>query len=168
MIAFALALNTPITLLDEPTNGLDPNQIVEIRELIKEIGKDRSVLLSTHILPEVQVTCNYIKMIENGQLVFSGTSEQFNNYLEPERFTVTLLNPPPAEELHAIPGVIEIESNQEGHYRIRFAGNKNITKEVVELSVARNWELTEIALEKSSLDEVFSFLSKQSQQSTEA
>ena len=75
-IAQAIVHNPAFVVLDEPTNGLDPNQIVEIRELIKEIAKDRSVLLSTHILSEVQATCRNIKMIENGQMIFSGGIEE--------------------------------------------------------------------------------------------
>lgn len=66
-------------VLDEPTNGLDPNQITEVRHLIKEIAEERSVLLSTHILSEVQATCRNIKMIENGQMIFSGSIEEFDN-----------------------------------------------------------------------------------------
>ena len=72
-IAQAIIHNPDFVVLDEPTNGLDPNQIVEIRELIREIAVDRTVILSTHILSEVQATCDYIRMIEEGQVVFSGT-----------------------------------------------------------------------------------------------
>ena len=64
-----------ILILDEPTSGLDPNQIVEIRDLIKEIGQEKTVILSTHILPEVQATCSRILIINNGQLVADGTPE---------------------------------------------------------------------------------------------
>ena len=69
-------------VLDEPTNGLDPNQIVEIRHLIQEIAEERTVILSTHILSEVQATCDYIRMIEQGKLVFAGTVNEFDNYIE--------------------------------------------------------------------------------------
>ena len=84
-IAQAIVHNPKFVVLDEPTNGLDPNQIVEVRHLIKEIAEERSVLLSTHILSEVQATCEEIKMIEQGQLVFSGTLDQFDNYIQPKR-----------------------------------------------------------------------------------
>ena len=78
-IAQAIIHQPALVVLDEPTNGLDPNQIIEIRHLIKEIARERSVLLSTHILPEVQAACNEIRMIEHGEVVFSGTMEEFNN-----------------------------------------------------------------------------------------
>ena len=81
-------METVFVVLDEPTNGLDPNQILEIRELIKEIAKDHSILLSTHILSEVQATCENIRMIEHGNVVFTGTMDEFNNYIKPDSFIV--------------------------------------------------------------------------------
>ena len=85
-IAQAIIHNPAFVVLDEPTNGLDPNQIVEIRHLIKEIAEERTVILSTHILSEVQATCDYIRMIEEGQVVFAGTVEEFDNYIVPVFF----------------------------------------------------------------------------------
>ena len=82
-IAQAIVHNPRFVVLDEPTNGLDPVQIVEVRHLIKEIAAERAVMLSTHILSEVQATCDKIKMIEHGHMIFSGTMEEFNNYVEP-------------------------------------------------------------------------------------
>ena len=81
-IAQAIIHEPDFVVLDEPTNGLDPNQIVEIRHLIKEIARERTVVLSTHILSEVQATCDHIRMIEQGRLVFAGTVEEFDNILE--------------------------------------------------------------------------------------
>ena len=85
-IAQAIVHNPSFVVLDEPTNGLDPNQIVDIRNLIREIAEEHSVLLSTHILSEVQAICNDIKMIDNGHLVFSGSMEDFDNYIAPDSF----------------------------------------------------------------------------------
>ena len=79
-----------ILVLDEPTNGLDPNQILEVRQLIKDIAIDRTVMLSTHILSEVQATCSSIKMIEHGRVVFSGSTEDFDNYIEPNTLYLNL------------------------------------------------------------------------------
>lgn len=88
-IAQAIIHNPAFVVLDEPTNGLDPNQIVEIRHLIKEIAEERTVILSTHILSEVQATCDYIRMIEEGQVVFAGTVEEFDNYIVPNTIFVS-------------------------------------------------------------------------------
>lgn len=90
-IAQAIIHNPAFVVLDEPTNGLDPNQIVEIRELIKEIAEDRTVILSTHILSEVQATCDYIRMIEEGKLVFEETVDEFDNYILPTTLFVSLV-----------------------------------------------------------------------------
>ncbi len=98
-IAQAIVHNPSFVVLDEPTNGLDPNQIVDIRNLIREIAEEHSVLLSTHILSEVQAICNDIKMIDNGHLVFSGSMEDFDNYIAPDSFIIELNNSPGKEVL---------------------------------------------------------------------
>ena len=149
-------------MLDEPTNGLDPNQILEIRELIKEIATDRSVLLSTHILSEVQATCDHIKMIEEGQLVFSGTMDEFNNYIQPNSFVVVLKNPPRMAELEHVPGIHRVEAINSKSFRVWFDMDDDVTARMVRESVSRGWELSEISVERSSLDEVFARLSGKS------
>lgn len=158
-IAQAIVHNPMFVVLDEPTNGLDPNQIVEIRHLIKEIAEDRAVMLSTHILSEVQATCDEIKMIEHGEMVFSGTLRDFNNYMTPSTFVMTLENPPAMEELQALPGVTEVESLTDTRFRVHFEGEKDITGRMTEMSVARGWRMSEIVLERDSLDTVFAQLS---------
>ena len=87
-IAQAIIHKPELVVFDEPTNGLDPNQIVEIRHLIKSIAEERTVILSTHILSEVQAACDAILMIEQGRLVFTGTVEDFDNYLVPNTLYV--------------------------------------------------------------------------------
>ena len=148
--------------MDEPTNGLDPNQILEIRELIKEIATDRSVLLSTHILSEVQATCDHIKMIEEGQLVFSGTMDEFNNYIQPNSFVIVLKNPPRVAELEHVPGISRVEPVSSKSFRVWFDTDDDVTARMVHESVSRGWELSEISVERSSLDEVFARLSGKS------
>lgn len=158
-IAQAIVHNPMFVVLDEPTNGLDPNQIVEIRHLIQEIAVDRAVMLSTHILSEVQATCDEIKMIEHGQMVFSGTLEEFNNYTEPSTFVMILENPPAVRELQDVPGIVRVESLTNTRFRVHFKGDTAITKRMTEISVARGWRMTEIVLERDSLDTVFAQLS---------
>ena len=158
-IAQAIVHNPAFVVLDEPTNGLDPNQIVEIRELIKEIAKDRSVLLSTHILSEVQATCDYIRMIEHGQVVFAGTIDEFDNYIEPDTFVAKFENQPTKEELLQVRGIIQVIPLSETKYRFRFEGGNDVMRRMVECSVNNGWGLSEITLEKISLDEIFAQLS---------
>jgi len=157
-IAQAIVHNPRFVVLDEPTNGLDPNQILEVRKLIREIAEERSVLLSTHILSEVQATCDQIRMIEHGQLVFSGSLDEFNNYIVPDSFFVALDAPPSADALLEVPGVNGVETLTERSFRVSYAGTETV-KRMVEYSVTRGWELTEIRVEKSSIDAVFAKLS---------
>lgn len=164
-IAQAIIHNPKFVVLDEPTNGLDPNQILEIRQLIKEIATDRSVLLSTHILSEVQATCDHIKMIEEGKLVFSGTMEEFNNYIQPDTFVVTFLQPPVVEELKSIAGVIRVEAVSDNTFRAWFDSQADqVTAKVAECAIRQGWGLSEITVEKTSLDSVFAQLSGKQKQ----
>lgn len=158
-IAQAIVHNPRFVVLDEPTNGLDPNQIVDIRHLIREIAEEHSVMLSTHILPEVQATCQRVMMIEHGQLVFSGPMEDFDNYITPDTFVVTLENPPQIEQLREISGIYQVEQLEPTRFRVKFQEQEDITCRMVGLSVANGWRLSEIQLERGSLDEVFAQLS---------
>lgn len=160
-IAQAIIHNPIFIILDEPTNGLDPNQILEVRHLIGNIAKEHAVLLSTHILSEVHAICDQILMIENGSLIFSGSINDFDNYLQANTFTVSFLHTPSLEELEAIPGIIKLESisDYEAKYRVTFDGDPDITAAVVEKSVIGGWGLNEISIEKTSMDEIFAELS---------
>ena len=158
-IAQAIVHNPEFVVMDEPTNGLDPNQILEIRSLIKEIATDHAVLLSTHILSEVQATCKEIRMIEHGNMVFSGTMEEFDNYVVPNSLNVTLGNPPSMEELAKIPNVLNIDPTGPGMFRIRFTGDDSISEKIVTESVKGDWRLREITMERCSLDVIFAQLS---------
>lgn len=159
-IAQAIIHKPEFVVLDEPTNGLDPNQIIEIRHLIKEIAQDRTVILSTHILSEVQATCDHIRMIEQGNLVFAGTVDEFDNYIMPNTIFVSLVARPPVEELQTIPGISQVEELGGTNYRLHFSDSYNLAERIIETSVARNWRMTAIYEEKSSLDAIFAELSK--------
>ena len=160
-IAQAIIHNPDFVVLDEPTNGLDPNQILEIRHLIKAIAEECTVVLSTHILSEVQATCNYIRMIGQGTLVFSGTVDEFDNYILPNTVFATLVAAPPIEELKQLPGVVDVDELGGSNYRLRFSDSpQEMIERVVQTSVAKDWRLTEVRLEKSSLDDIFAELSK--------
>lgn len=158
-IAQAIIHNPLFVILDEPTNGLDPNQIMEVRRLIQEIAKDRAVLISTHILPEVQAVCDYIMMIEHGQKVFEGTINAFNTYMSPSALLTIMHNAPSSEELMKIEGVVRVERLTNTRIRLHFKGDDSIIGRVVEQAVSNQWHLREISLEKESLDKVFAKLS---------
>jgi ABC-2 type transport system ATP-binding protein len=158
-IAQAIMHRPKLVVLDEPTNGLDPNQIIEVRALIKEIAADRAVIFSSHILSEVQLLCKEIKMIEGGRIVFSDTMDAFNNYVEPHGVLMRMENPPSETELLSIPGATRVEFLTERQIRLYFSGDASITGRIIEASVQKGWELREISLDKSSLDEIFAQLS---------
>jgi len=158
-IAQAIVHKPRVVVLDEPTNGLDPNQIIEVRALIKEISQDRVVVFSSHILSEVQLLCKEIKMIESGRIVFSDTMDAFNNYVEPHSLLLHLENPPAAEELQKIQGITKVDFLTERQVRLHFSGDQDITERVVAASIQNGWRLREISLDKTAVDEIFKQLS---------
>ena len=159
-IAQAILHKPQLVVLDEPTNGLDPNQIAEIRNLIKEIANERTVVLSTHILSEVQATCDHIRMIEEGQVVFSGSVDDFDNYIESDTIFVSLQEIPIAEKISSIEGVVDAEFIGGTGYRVKFSDASEAIENIVRESVTNNWRLNEIRIERSSMDKVFAELSK--------
>jgi ABC-2 type transport system ATP-binding protein len=158
-IAQAIIHRPKLVVLDEPTNGLDPNQIIEVRALIKEIAADRAVIFSTHILSEVQVLCKEIKMIEGGKMVFADTMDAFNNYVEPHSVLMRMDDPPSETILLQIPGATKVDFLTERTIRLYFNGDPDITGKIISASVHNDWQLREITLDKSSLDEIFAQLS---------
>ncbi|MDR6943754.1 ABC transporter ATP-binding protein [Mucilaginibacter pocheonensis] len=165
-IAQAIIHRPKLVVLDEPTNGLDPNQIVEVRALIKEIAKDRAVIFSSHILSEVQLLCQEITMIEDGKIVFADSMEAFNNYVMPHSAQVTMANPPSPGEFLTIPGVTSLEELTETTKRIFFNGSPDITELIIEAGVRNGWRIREIHLDKTSIDEIFAQLSNKKKKLT--
>lgn len=159
-IAQAIVHEPDLVVFDEPTNGLDPNQIVEIRGLIKDIAVDRTVILSTHILTEVQAVCDHILMVEEGKMVFSGTVDEFDNYILPSTLFVSFIDSPGEEVLRGIEGILGVEEIGNNKYRVRFTDAQDVMDRIVEASVRGEWHLSEIRVEKSSLDSIFAELSR--------
>ena len=159
-IAQAIVHKPALVVFDGPTNGLDPNQILEIRHLIQNIAKERTVILSTHILTEVHALCDHIFMIEQGQLVFNGSVDEFDNCLTSNSIFLQLADAPATEELMRIKGVTDVEELGGQRYRIHFSEAEGVVERLVEASSRNRWRLMEIQQEKSSLDEIFAALSK--------
>lgn len=163
-IAQAIIHKPKLVVMDEPTNGLDPNQLIEARKLIREIGQDHTVLLSSHILSEINLLCREIIMIESGKVVFSDSIDAFNNYTKANAILITLENPPSSEELLLVKGVTSVEFITNTQARIYFEGDEKIKERLVTASVKQGWRLSEIGFDKGILDDIFKKLSSQSAQ----
>ena len=160
-IAQAIIHHPMVVVLDEPTRGLDPIQIRDIRALIKELGGEHSVVLSTHILPEVEMVCDRVQIIHQGKLVFSGEIDALKRSRESNRVCVGLRRPPANDALLALPGVAAVEE-AEGLLRVQFAdGAAGVPEAIVQASVVGDWGLYQIAPDVTSLEDVFLHLTQQ-------
>jgi ABC-2 type transport system ATP-binding protein len=140
-------------ILDEPTVGLDPIQIREIRKLISTLGQERSVILSTHILSEVQATCSRVQIIREGKLVYSASIEALNQSNE-RNITIALKHPPDIDSLRQMNRVDAVESIDNNHFRLFFSA-ESPAESVVEQSVQQQWGLYELVPEQRSLEDLF-------------
>jgi ABC-2 type transport system ATP-binding protein len=161
-IAQALLNDPPVMILDEPTIGLDPKQIQEIRELIKDLAGKHTVVLSTHILPEVEQTCHRVVIINKGKIVAVGTPQTLRAQLQgAERVTIEVQGPGPdiLSKLKAMPGVVDIEkiAENDGRHRLQVEGelHKEIRSDLARTIVQNGWGLYELQAETMSLEDIF-------------
>jgi len=152
-----------ILILDEPTSGLDPNQIVGIRELIKELGREKTVIISTHILPEVSATCNRVIIINRGKIVADGSPDELSDMAKGKLSIFVSLKAQKEDveaklsELPWIESFIEASSTEEGalRYKITPSDGDGRTEELFKLAVQNGWIITELYREKATLEDVF-------------
>lgn len=163
-ISQAIIHKPKMVVMDEPTNGLDPNQLIEARKLIREIAQERTVLLSSHVLTEMQLLCERIIMIESGRVIFSDSTEAFQNYIKPQSLLVRFMNPPSSETLCQIEGITEATFITDNQARLKFEGGEEITELIMETGFQQGWHIREINLDKGMLDDVFKHLSNKSNQ----
>lgn len=156
-IAQTILHDPPVVILDEPTVGLDPIQIQEIRELIRLLGKERSVILSTHILSEAQMICNHVQIIHRGRLILDDTAEGLQQRMRTTAVQAVWSRPPAAAALLEIEGVKAVECIDANCYRIQHDAALGFSpvEKLVEKSVAGNWGLHELTPEKRSLEQLF-------------
>ena len=161
-IAQALLADPEIVILDEPTVGLDPAQIIEIRELIRELGKDHTVVLSSHILSEVQAVCGFIMILSRGRLVASDTAENLTKRLA-EGDAVKVLTgsdrDAAAQALREVPGVVRVEDcgDEDGKaaFMVSAAGGADVREAISAAFAQKGLALTELYRTKASLEDVF-------------
>ena len=154
-IAQAIIHSPSIIILDEPTVGLDPIQIREIRNLIKELGQAHGVILSTHILPEVQATCNRVQIINKGKLVFNDEVANLAKQVKSSSLIIGLHQPPTISELEALPGITSVERLQDDRLRFYYGNNPSPAEMLAEKAVKDSWGLYELTPDLVSLEKIF-------------
>ncbi|MCP3848671.1 MAG: ATP-binding cassette domain-containing protein [Gammaproteobacteria bacterium] len=169
-IAQAIIHSPDIVILDEPTVGLDPIQMVEIRKLIQELGQTHSVMLSSHILPEVQAICDNVQIINQGKLVFDASIKQLNQHMQTHTLRMSCSQPVDIKKLKALENLSSVE-HQGNHFILQCASNissdsENSNKDnsaaiietsqqLIALANKNQWGLYEIYPEKQTLEDVF-------------
>ena len=165
-LAAAMIHDPRVLILDEPTSGLDPNQIVEIRSLIRDIGRQKTVVLSTHILPEVQATCNRVIIISRGKIVADGPIEDLQRNLHGGERIVIEVEVPDGQsfdmlsvQVRSIPSIETIslinEQNGVKKFSVETSNATDIRKDLFQLCVQKGWGLLELHREQTSLEEIF-------------
>ena len=158
-LAQALIHDPPVLILDEPTVGLDPKQIIEIRELIRSLAGSHSVILSTHILPEATAVCQRVVIISGGRIVAEDTPDRLSTRLRhSEKIALTLTRPPGDAEarLRQVDGVLDVHANgPAGHFLLESHLGKDIREDIARLAVTNNWGLIELKLISMTLEDVF-------------
>lgn len=154
-IAQALVHDPELLILDEPTVGLDPLQIREIRELIREFGADHGVILSTHILTEVQHCCSRVQVIHEGRLVLSDSISGLQHKLRGAAVIVATQRPQDVARLATIAGVTEVEPLSPTRSRIHYHSGQNPAEQLIAVVNEAGWGLQELMPERESLEELF-------------
>ena len=153
-IAQAIVHEPDVVILDEPTVGLDPNQVREMRTLIRELRDRHSIILSTHILPEVEAVCDRVEIMHLGSIVYSDTIEALRRFRGGQAVRVALRRMPPIEQISQLPGVASAEPAGD-FVRVLPADGQDPADAIVRASVERNWGLHYLAPEAASLEDVF-------------
>ncbi len=154
-LAQAILHNPSVLILDEPTSGLDPNQIIEIRNLIKQLGQQKTVLLSTHIMQEVEAICDRIIIINKGKIIADDTPETIENRVEDSmlKFLIEFDRDVKRKDLETIPGVEEIHYIKDNKWLI--ISLDDIRKNIFQFAVSRNLTVLTIEQKKKNLEEIF-------------
>lgn len=160
-IAQAIVHNPPVIILDEPTVGLDPLQSLGIRKLIGELGNDHGVVLSTHLLNEVQETCSHVQIIHHGQLVMSESIAGLNNRLATGCLLVSTQKPADVKGLLAVPGVLSIDCLDSLHLRVHYHVATSPGEALAQTIIAAGWGLQEITPVKQSIEDIFLVLTQE-------
>jgi ABC-2 type transport system ATP-binding protein len=160
-LAQAMLHDPSVLILDEPTSGLDPNQLVEIRKVIKDLGKEKTVIFSTHIMQEVQALCDRVMIINKGKIVADDTIETLQNRMTGESLvTVEFLQSVDKKKLLTIKDVKNVQKLDGNRYQLSSAMDKDIRQEVFRYAVDNQLVMIEMRKEIFSVEDVFQELTK--------
>lgn len=159
-LAQALIHDPEVLILDEPTSGLDPNQLEDIRNLIKTIGKEKTVLLSTHIMQEVEAVCDRAIIIKSGEIVADSPVEQFKNASDKEIFILHTDAQLDMKKIKAVKGVLSVNRSGTGRYRISAESGTGVGPALTALAAAENCTVQELRKEEQRLEDVFKSLTR--------
>lgn len=164
-LAQAIIHNPDILIMDEPTEGLDPNQVVEVRGLIKELGKEKTVIVSTHILSEVEATCDRVLIINKGKIIADGSRGELQQMTKGKEVLSLVAKGPKEAILEAIrdyEGVekVEVKSEEEGVIGYEIEGWKDLREDIFNLAVNRRWTILELHRKIASLEDIFRELTR--------
>lgn len=154
-IAQAIIHRPAVIVLDEPTVGLDPSQIRDIRTLIRELANVSSVILSTHLLSEVQSVCDRVEIMQQGKLIYSDTSAHMQMHGNASGFIISLRNPPPLAELEGIAGVNSVAALSATQFRVLHAPDLNPSAALLTLAEQRGWQLEQLTPLQATLEDVY-------------
>ncbi len=154
-IAQAILHSPSVIVLDEPTVGLDPIQIREIRNLILELGRQHAIILSTHILSEVQSTCTHVQIIHQGKLVLNDTTRNLEKKMQASSLLLSTRQTPQPNLLEQVPGVVEIDCIDKNTFRIYFQKTLNPSEQLADVIVAAGLGLLQLSPEHRSIEEIF-------------
>ena len=154
-IAQAIIHNPDVVILDEPTVGLDPSQIRDIRALIRELGNTHSVILSTHLLSEVENICDRVEIMQRGQLIYGDTSIRMQSLGHQAGFVVTLQSPPDPAELYKVPGVVNVETLSATRFKILHTIDANTAEALLSLSAQQGWQAQQLTPLQGNLEDAF-------------
>lgn len=158
-LAQAFIHDPEVLILDEPTSGLDPNQLVEIRELIKTIGKEKTIMLSTHIMQEVEAICDRVIIINKGKIVANNNQQALDTSPEVQTIYIEFEGAVSSQLLSKIPGVTTVKALGNG-WLIEGVTNQDLRKNVSKKAQEAGWLIMTLKLEKKSLEAVFKELTK--------
>lgn len=159
-IAQAILHKPDVVILDEPTVGLDPNQIRDIRTLIRALAANHSVILSTHILPEVEAVCDRVQIMHHGKIVFSDSIDGLRRSQQTETLLIGFARPPTLEIFTTLTGARDVQILADGLFQVPCAADSVLAETITQVAAAHGWGLTQLTPMRTRLEDVFAELTR--------